>query len=95
MTVTNRSFTYGGRRYYGVRAAPFIYPHGWAYRRWAVGATLAAIFLTSAYYFSGYSAMGLPAPPYGQQWIRYGPDLLLVDIHTGRVIQVIPGAIEQ
>lgn len=95
VTVTNRAFYYGGRRYYGVRAGRFIYPAGWHYRRWAVGATLAAVFLTSTYYFTSYAAMGLPAPAYGQQWVRYGPDLLLVEIPGGRVIQVIHGAVEE
>jgi Ni/Co efflux regulator RcnB len=95
VTVTNRSFYYGGRQYYGVRAGRYIYPPGWHYRRWAVGATLAAVFLTSTYYFTSYAAMGLPPPAYGQQWVRYGPDLLLVDTRTGRVIHVIPGAVEE
>ena len=37
---TGRSYYYRGQRYHGVYAAPFVYPRGWAYRRWAVGAVL-------------------------------------------------------
>ncbi len=84
-------FYYGGRRYYGMYAAPYRYPPGWGYRRWAVGAVLPALFLSSAYYFTAYATIGLPAAPYGQQWVRYGPDLLLVAVPSGRIISVQPG----
>jgi Ni/Co efflux regulator RcnB len=71
--ATSRAFYYGGHRYHGVYAHPFVYPPGWAYRQWAVGAVLPALFLTSAYYYTGYAAMGLPPPMAGHQWIRYAP----------------------
>jgi Ni/Co efflux regulator RcnB len=71
-------------------AAPYRYPPGWAYRRWAVGAFLPGLFLSSAYYFNAYATIGLPAPAYGTQWVRYGPDLLLVAVPSGRVISVQP-----
>jgi hypothetical protein len=92
---TGRAYSYGGRRYYGVYARPFAYPPGWAYRRWAVGAVLPALFLTSAYYYSGYAAMGLPPPAAGHQWVRYGPDLLLVDTRTGAVIHTASGVFQE
>ena len=28
-------------------------------------------------------------PPYGYRWLRYGPDLLLVEIAAGRIVDVI------
>jgi hypothetical protein len=93
-TPTSRAYYYGGRRYYGVYAPAFVYPPGWAYRRWAIGAVLPAVFLTSAYYYTGYAAMGLPPPAAGHQWVRYGPDLLLVDVRTGNVIHTAPGVFE-
>jgi Ni/Co efflux regulator RcnB len=92
---TGRAYYYGGRRYYGVYAPRYAYPPGWAYRRWAVGAVLPALFLTSAYYYSGYAAMGLPPPASGHQWVRYGPDLLLVDTRTGNVIHTAYGVFEE
>jgi Ni/Co efflux regulator RcnB len=53
---------------------------------------LPGLFLSSAYFFNGYSRMGLEGPPYGYRWVRYGPDLLLVQLATGQVSDVIYGA---
>jgi Ni/Co efflux regulator RcnB len=36
--------------------------------------------------------MGLHAPPPGLVWVRFGPDLLLVNQRTGKVHDVIYGA---
>ncbi len=70
---------------------PWVYPPGWAYRRWAIGAILPPLFLTPAYYYSGWAAVGLTAPPPGFQWVQYGPDLLLVNVSTGQVVDVAYG----
>jgi len=35
---------YHGRPFNPIHAAPFVYPRGWAYRRWVVGATLPPLF---------------------------------------------------
>jgi hypothetical protein len=67
----------------------FIYPPGWSYRRWGAGAILPPIFLAPEYYFMDWADLGLPPPPPGDQWVRYGPDLLLVDVSTGQVVDVI------
>jgi Ni/Co efflux regulator RcnB len=91
---TTRAYTYGGRRYYGVYARPFVYPAGYAYRRWVVGAVLPAMFLASTYYYTGYATMGLPPPAPGHMWVRYGPDLLLVNLSTGAVIHSAYGVFE-
>jgi Ni/Co efflux regulator RcnB len=53
---------------------------------------LPAVFLTSTYIYSNYYGLGLGAPPPGYVWVRYGPDLLLVQQGTGRVADVIYGA---
>jgi Ni/Co efflux regulator RcnB len=52
---------------------------------------LPMLFLSAPYIFSDYNTYGFGPPPYGQQWVRYGPDLLLVDVRTGRVVNVIYG----
>jgi Ni/Co efflux regulator RcnB len=75
-----------------IHAPHFRYPHGYRYRRWSVGLLLPAIFLSSAYYYDRYSQLGVGAPPVGYRWVRYGPDLLLVEIRTRRVADVITGA---
>lgn len=72
---------------------PWAYPQGYAYRQWAVGAILPPIFWSSpTYYYTDWNAMGLPPPDPGFQYVEYGPDLLLVSVSTGEVVQVFPGA---
>ena len=75
-----------------VHARPFRYPHGYRYRRWTIGLLLPHLFLSSAYYYDQYWNLGVGAPPPGFRWVRYGPDLLLVDVRTGRISDVIYGA---
>jgi hypothetical protein len=83
-------FNYRGRAFNRVHLAPFAYPPGYAYQRWAVGAVLPPLFLTPAYYYTDWATLGFDAPPPGTQWVRYGPDLLLVDVNTGQVVDVVP-----
>jgi Ni/Co efflux regulator RcnB len=73
---------------------PWVYPPGFAYRLWAVGAILPPLFwaANSPYYYAGWADMGLPPPEPGFQYVEYGPDLLLVNVATGQVVQVFPGA---
>jgi hypothetical protein len=85
-------FLYHGRPFNRVHLAAFVYPPGWAYRRWAIGAALPALFLTPAYYYGGFAAQGLSPPQPGFQWVRYGPDLLLVNVTTGQVVDAVYGA---
>jgi hypothetical protein len=85
-------FLYHDRPFNPVRVAPFVYPRGWAYRRFVIGAVLPPLFLAPAYYYSGWAALGLPPPQPGFQWVRYGPDLLLVDVTTGQVVDTVYGA---
>ena len=75
-----------------IRGRPYRYPSGYRYRRWTVGLTLPALFLTSAYFYDDAYQMGLGGAPYGYRWVRYGPDLLLVQLGTGRIVDVIYGA---
>ncbi len=70
----------------------FRYPRGYRYRRWSIGLLLPALFLSSTYYFDDYYDLGVGPPPPGYRWVRYGPDLLLVQIGTRRVADVIYGA---
>jgi Ni/Co efflux regulator RcnB len=69
-------------------SAPY---RGWSYRPVTVGYQLRPAFYGSRYFISDYGAYRLRAPGRYQRWIRYGDDLLLVNVRTGRVLQVIPG----
>jgi hypothetical protein len=79
-------FSYHGHTVERVHRDPFIYPQGFGYRRWEVGAALPLIFLTPDYYYPEWAALGLEPPPPGCQWVRYGPDLILVDVRSGQVV---------
>ena len=61
----------------------------WAYRPVTVGYKLRSAFFAPRYYVSDYGAFGLRSSGRNRQWIRYGDDILLVNIRTGRVLQVI------
>lgn len=93
--VPNRPVYRPGHRppsYHRIRGPIYHYPRGYRYRRWGIGAILPHIFLSNYYYWTDWRALGLlPAPP-GYVWVRYGPDLLLVNRYTGRIADVIYGA---
>jgi Ni/Co efflux regulator RcnB len=62
----------------------------WRYRRATVGYRLAPVFYGPRYYITDYGYYHLQAPHHRWlRWIRYGDDLLLVNIRTGRVLDVI------
>ena len=75
-----------------IHGSPWRYPRGYRYQRWAAGGILPLLFLSSAYFYDDYWRMGLEGPPFGYRWVRYGPDLLLVELGTGRIADVIYGA---
>lgn len=66
-------------------------PRGMRYRPVSVGAQLSAAFFGRNYWVSDYSNYRLPRPGVSQQYVRYGNDVLLVNIRTGRVIRVYNG----
>jgi Ni/Co efflux regulator RcnB len=62
----------------------------WRYRPVTVGYRLAPAFYGPRYYIVDYGYYHLQAPRHRWlRWIRYGDDLLLVNIRTGRVLEVI------
>lgn len=69
-------------------SAPY---RGWSYRPVTVGHRLRPAFYGTRYAISDFGAYRLRAPGRYQRWIRYGDDLLLVNVRTGRVLQVIVG----
>jgi Ni/Co efflux regulator RcnB len=61
----------------------------WRYRPVTVGYTLQPAFFGQRYFVSNYNTYQLRAPGRHQRWVRYGDDLLLVNVRNGRVLQVI------
>lgn len=61
----------------------------WAYRPLSVGYQLRPAFYEPRYAISDYGAFRVRAPGRNMRWIRYGDDLLLVNVRTGRVLDVV------
>ncbi len=66
-------------------------PSGWYSHRWSYGEFLPSLFWGRDYWINNYWSLGLPQPPYGCEWVRYGNDALLIDDSTGEIVQVIYG----
>ena len=84
-------FLSGGGWRRSIRGPAFRYPPGFVYRSWTTGSILPPMFLAAPYFYDGYATLGLAPPPAGYRWVRYGPDLLLVNTYTGRVADVVDG----
>lgn len=68
----------------------YVAPYrGWAYRPVAQGYTLRPVFFGQRYMVNDYGRYQLVAPRMNQRWVRYGDDLLLVNVGNGRVLRVI------
>ena len=59
------------------------------YRYFAPGVRLGVGYYSPRYYVNDYQRYRLPRPAYNQRWIRNYDDLLLVDIRSGYVVDVI------
>jgi hypothetical protein len=70
-------------------------PHGFGpvgFRHWGYGQFMPRDLLVPAAFLVDYAAYDLAAPPFDCEWVQNGPDALLVNVDTGQVIQVVPGA---
>ncbi|MCJ2186158.1 RcnB family protein [Novosphingobium beihaiensis] len=74
--------TYRIGRYY----APY---HGYSYRRFGIGIRLGSLFYSSRYWINDPWAYRLPAVYGPYRWVRYYDDVLLVNVYTGEVADVI------
>ena len=71
-------------RYY----APYS---GWGYRRLSIGITLGSGFWGDRYAISDPWYYRLPQAYGPYRWVRYWDDALLIDLRTGRVVDVVYG----
>jgi hypothetical protein len=71
------------------RLGRYYDPYGWGYRRFSIGFSLWPSYYGSSFWLNDPWQYRLP-PAYGPyRWVRYFDDALLVDIYTGRVVDVI------
>jgi Ni/Co efflux regulator RcnB len=64
---------------------------GYYYRRWGYGERLPFGWFDRRWYIDDYYYYDLPVPPYGYEWIRVGPDALLIDLDDGEVVESVYG----
>jgi Ni/Co efflux regulator RcnB len=72
------------------RRTQYVAPYrDWRYSTVRPGYQLRPSFYSQRYVITNPSQYRLRAGARNQQWIRYGDDLLLVNVRNGRVLQVI------
>lgn len=71
------------------RLGSYFDPYGYGYRRFSIGFNLWPSYYGSNYWLSDPWMYRLPPAPPGTRWVRYYNDALLVDMYTGRLVDVI------
>jgi Ni/Co efflux regulator RcnB len=80
-----RAYVYHGQSLAPFHAARYRWPANTHYRRYTVGLRFPLALLVAGYLISNWADYGLAEPQEGYQWVRYGPDVLMVDQDTGEV----------
>jgi Ni/Co efflux regulator RcnB len=70
------------------RRDAYVAPRGLRHPRVSSGDQLAAAFYDKAYRIEDFTTYRLPAPGQDQHYIRYGNDVLRVNVRSGRVLRV-------
>lgn len=91
-SATGGSFAYHGSTYRPFVAARYHWPRGQFYHRYRAGMHMQSFFWLTDYVIVDYSDYELAAPSAACEWVRYGPDLLLINLSTGEVVDVVYGA---
>ena len=79
---------YSNRHIY--RLPPYYSPYrSHRYSRFSIGLFLDSLFYDQRYWIGDPWQYRLPAAPPGTQWVRYYNDVILVDVYSGEVIDVI------
>jgi Nickel/cobalt transporter regulator len=77
------------RHYYNQPRYYNPYGYGYGYRRYGIGIYLDSLFFSNRYWVNDPWQYRLPDPGYGYRWVRYYDDVLLVDVRSGYVVDVI------
>jgi Ni/Co efflux regulator RcnB len=85
-------YYYRGREFAPIAVNRYRYPYGYRYERFPIGYRIPLAFIVGTYIIVDWAAYDLAPPPYGYQWIRVGPDMLLVERATGRIVDAVYGA---
>jgi len=76
-----------GRRFH---VDGYGYPGGWYAHSWGYGDYLPVGWFAPQFYLD-FGSFGLTTPPIGCEWVREGPDAVLIDVYTGQVLSVANG----
>ncbi len=71
------------------RLPDYYAPRGYAYQRYGIGFFLPGVFFNSNFFIGNPWYYRLPPAYAGTRWVRYYHDVLLIDLRTGRVIDVV------
>jgi hypothetical protein len=81
-------FRFSNRRAFHL--GPYYAPYrGYGYNRLEIGIVLDSLFYGRDYWIDP-SYYDLPPAPPGAEWVRYYNDVVLVDMYSGQVLDVIP-----
>jgi Ni/Co efflux regulator RcnB len=80
-------YRYANRNIY--RIGTYYAPFRHSYSRFSAGYRLGAPFYANRYWIADPWQYRLPAAYAGTRWVRYYDDVLLVDLYTGEVVDVI------
>ena len=67
----------------------YIDPFSWGYQPFYIGYRMWPAYYGNQYWIDP-AMYGLPYPPPGAAWVRYYNDVLLIDLYSGTVLDVIP-----
>jgi Ni/Co efflux regulator RcnB len=93
-STTGRSFIYGGQSHPSFVVDRYTWPRGFHFAYIPVGGFLPAALWAPNYFVENYGYYGVAPPPANFSWIRYGPDLVLINLDTGEIAQEILGAFQ-
>jgi hypothetical protein len=81
-------YRYSNRNLY--RPGSYYAPYrNYRYNRLSIGIVLDSLFYSNRYWLNDPYQYRLPYAPHGTQWVRYYNDVVLVDVYSGEVLDVI------